>query len=115
MAISPSINWNQSLELLHSRRLAAALGLLSHYALNNGEWDQSSHLLATVPPVVFCILALVGYLVDPQIDSIATALQVTLVTAAVYLGTLISSILVYRAFFHRLRDVSSLKVLPNVY
>jgi hypothetical protein len=95
--------WHQ---LIRNRPLAVALGLLSHYILNNGEWDRSSHLLAIFSPVAFCTLAVVEYMVDPHVNSIITAVQVTATTATVYLGALLSSLLIYRAFFHRLRKVS---------
>ncbi|KAF2685629.1 cytochrome P450 [Lentithecium fluviatile CBS 122367] len=95
-----STRWDQ---LMHNEPLAVALGLLSHYALNNGEWDHSSHLFVVFSPLVFCALVVTEYALDPQVMSVVAALQVTATIVAVYLGTLISSILIYRAFFHRLR------------
>lgn len=92
-------------ELIRSKPLAAALGLFSHYVLNNGEWDNSSHLVLSSWVLTFAGLVAFEYAADPRVTSILGALQVAGTAAAVYLGTLIASILVYRAFFHRLRKV----------
>jgi hypothetical protein len=101
-------------ELIYNKPLAAALGLGSHYVLNNGEWDHSFHLIFAALPFVFVLLTTIVYLVNPQTHSIATALQATSAATGVYLSTLVASILIYRTFFHRLRKVIPLAALHAV-
>jgi hypothetical protein len=91
--------------LIHSKPLAAGLGLVSHFVLNNGEWDHTAHLVAVFWIVAFSALGTVSYILDPSVQSIIGALRIVSTAAAVYFGSLVTSILIYRAFFHRLRKV----------
>ncbi|KAF2734670.1 cytochrome P450 [Polyplosphaeria fusca] len=90
-------------DLIRSKPLAAALGVASHFILGKGEWDHSSHLVALTWAGAFAAITTVEYLADPQVQSIFEALLVTVMASAVYFAALISVLLVYRAFFHRLR------------
>jgi hypothetical protein len=89
--------------LIRSKPLAAGLGLVSHFVLNNGEWDHTSHLVGAFWIVAFGALGAVEYKLDPSVQSIIGAIQIVGTVAAVYFGSLVTSILIYRAFFHRLR------------
>ncbi|KAF1956545.1 cytochrome P450 [Byssothecium circinans] len=89
-----------------SKPLAAALGLLSHAVLNQGEWDGMAHLLL-FSPVPFSTLVAAEYLLDSRATSLVAALKLASATTAVYLATLVASILIYRGFFHRLRKFPS--------
>ncbi|KAF2714110.1 cytochrome P450 [Pleomassaria siparia CBS 279.74] len=95
-----STQWETS---AHSKLLSASLGLLSHLVLNSGEWDHSSHLVASFWIITFGAFGVAEYTLDPNVNSVLGALMTTSVAAAVYFGALLISILIYRAFFHRLR------------
>ncbi|KAF2122461.1 cytochrome P450 [Lophiotrema nucula] len=90
-------------ELIRSKPLAAGLGLFSHFVFGRGEWDHSTHLLLLAWMATFATLTVVEYTVDARVQSVFQALQVAGTAAATYLATLATSILIYRAFFHRLR------------
>jgi hypothetical protein len=92
-------------ELIRSRPLVAGLGLFTHYILNNGEWEHKSHLIASGWIVAFIITTTYEWIFDPQVISIFQAFQVSGTAAGIYMGTLLTSLLIYRAFFHRLKRV----------
>ena len=89
--------------LIHSKPLAAGLGLVSHFVLNNGEWDHVTHLVGAFWIVAFGALGAIECRLDPRVQSIIGAIQIVGTVAAIYFGSLVTSILIYRAFFHRLR------------
>lgn len=99
------IQSRQGVELLHSKTIFAALGLASHYVFHKGEWDGSFHYVLLLWVLAFGGIAGVEHLYDPHATSIGAVIQVTAVAAAIYFGTLSTSILIYRGFFHRLRGV----------
>jgi len=91
--------------IIRSKTLAGGLGLFTHFLMNHGEWEQRSHIIIPAGPILFGALVATVYLIDPRVGSIFAALKVAATAAAYYLGTLTASILIYRAFFHRLRQV----------
>ncbi|KAJ4348230.1 uncharacterized protein N0V89_009602 [Didymosphaeria variabile] len=92
-------------DLFRSKAVAAALGLLTHFVANSGEWDHHAHLLVSGGPLLFGALVAFEYVADPLVGSYSQAFQVVATAAAVYLGTLTASIIIYRAYFHRLGKV----------
>ncbi|KAF2278282.1 cytochrome P450 [Westerdykella ornata] len=90
-------------QLIHTTYAPVALGLLSHLVLNNGEWDHKSHILSSAWATAFAVVATIDYLANPLGQSISGAVAVAGHFFAVYFASLVSSILIYRAFFHRLR------------
>jgi hypothetical protein len=96
--------------LIHSGRLAVTLGLATHLFLCNGEWDYSSHKLLYAWLAAFGGVVTLEYLHDPDVTSIVKATQAAGVASLVYFGSLIASIAIYRAFFHRLRKVRPVRL-----
>lgn len=92
-------------DLLRSKTVAAALGLFTHFIANNGEWDHHVHLLVPSGSLFFGALLAFEYVVDPRVSSLFQAFQVVATATAVHLATLTTSVVVYRAFFHRLKKV----------
>jgi hypothetical protein len=92
-------------DLAHRNIAAAIFGLLTHFTTNRGEWDHHIYLLIIFGSLVFVTLVALEYLNDSHVGSIIQAFNVVGVMAAVYFATLATSIIVYRAFFHRLRKV----------
>ncbi|KAJ4300727.1 hypothetical protein N0V90_002815 [Kalmusia sp. IMI 367209] len=90
-------------DLLRSKTVAAGLGLLTHFITNSGEWDQRAHLMVSGGSLLFGALVAFEYAADPLVGSVVQAFQVVATAAAVYLGTLTASIIIYRTYFHRLR------------
>jgi hypothetical protein len=88
---------------INIKRLAAGLGLLSHMILRRGEWDHSSHILCYFYVFAFVALTALEYMLDPLVDSVWQALCISGSAASIYAATLLTSIFLYRAFFHRLR------------
>jgi hypothetical protein len=97
-------------DLLRSKVAAAALGLLTHVITNNGEWDHHTHLLVPGGSLLFVALVAFEYAADPRVFSFFQACQLVGTAAAVYLGTLTASIVIYRTYFHRLRKVQTILV-----
>jgi hypothetical protein len=83
------------IELICSKPLAAGLGLATHFVLNNGEWDHSSHTLLYAWVAAFGVITTVGYTLDSNITSMADAFQVSGIAFIVYFGTLLKSVLIY--------------------
>lgn len=94
--------------MVRSAPVLALLGLLTHFILRRGEWDTCFHKTLGIWLISFGGIATTEYLRDGQNRSIANAVKVTTVAASIYFGTLITSILIYRGFFHRLRRVCEL-------
>lgn len=90
-------------DLLRSKSIAAALGLFTHFIANNGEWDHHIHLLVPGGSLLFGALVAFEYVADPRVFSLIQAFQVVVTATTVYLSTLATSVVIYRAFFHRLR------------
>jgi hypothetical protein len=88
-----------------SKPAAALLALATHYVLHNGEWDNSFHIFLGIWTVALGGLAVTQYVYDPRTHGIVAASKVTAASAAVYFTVLTTSILLHRAFFHRLRNV----------
>lgn len=92
-------------DLIRSKGAAAALGLFTHFIMNNGEWDHHVHLILPSGALLFGALVAFEAVADPYVGSYLEAFQIVATTAAVYLGTLTASIVIYRTYFHRLRKV----------
>lgn len=90
-------------DTVHRKCFAAVAGLLTHLVLSRGEWDHTTHLLVIGWLVTF--LTIVGIKVSLEHASIHDAVHVCTLFAFVYFSTLMSSIVIYRACFHRLRKV----------
>jgi|TARA_R110002003_G_scaffold68_15_gene6202 hypothetical protein len=95
-------------ELAHHKPIFALLALATHYVLHKGEWDNKFHLFLGGWMVAFGGLAITEYAYDSRANTIGAALKVTATAAAVYFGVLMTSILLHRGFFHRLRKVGCL-------
>lgn len=89
-------------ELSSSKTCAAGLGLATHLILKNGDWDHTAHKILYAWGVGIVAISTVGYTFDHNIASMGHAIQVYSSIVAVYFGVLLTSILIYRAFFHRL-------------
>lgn len=80
-----------------------AIGILLHLSLfRHGEWDAHSFTLLKVAAVVQCILGLFVHNVFHE--SLAASAQHVALWAGAAAAGLYTSMLVYRAFFHRLRQ-----------
>ena len=90
--------------MLHYTYFAGIAGLLTHLLLSHGEWDHATHIL--LPFWLVAFLSTTYVIVFLQIVSLAEAVHACYTFALVYFGTLASSIVIYRAFFHRLHKVS---------
>ena len=88
-----------------SKLAAALLALATHYVLHNGEWDNSFHVFLCIWTFAFSSLGLSEIVYDPRARSVFSAMSVTAASAAVYFAVLTTSILLHRAFFHRLQNV----------
>lgn len=97
-------------DLLRSKTVAAALGLFTHFITNSGEWDHHVHLLVPGGSLLFGALVAFESMADPRATSLFQAFQIVATATAVYLATLMTSVVIYRAYFHRLRKVQALPV-----
>ena len=93
-------------DLHSSKPLAAGFGLLSHYIFANYELDVYFHIIIQIWTAAWVAITSALYLKGSNIHSISDALVASTSTAAVYFGTILLSMTIYRAFFHRLRRVS---------
>ena len=91
-------------EFARSRTAFAVLGLITHHLFHRYEWDFEAHKLLIIWPVV---LASTGAVEWVHSKSIYTVLETTVTAVVVYFTTLLTSILIHRVFFHRLRKVCS--------
>lgn len=92
--------------LAHSKPVFAFLALGTHWILHNGEWDNSFHAVIAIWLLFFGGIATAEYVSDPRITTVGAAVGVAATAAAVYFSTLVTSIILHRGFFHRLRKVS---------
>lgn len=99
-------------ELLRSKPLIALLALLTHYVLNIGEWDNKFHLVLITWVTAFGGTVALEYAADPEVNSVGTAIRITMTLAATYFSVLLTSMLLHRGFFHRLRKVRKFPPLP---
>jgi hypothetical protein len=92
-------------QLAHSKSFVALLALATHYIFHTTEWDNSLHIFFAIWTAAFGGLAVAAYGYGTQSTTISGALQTATSTAALYFSVLITSILLHRGFFHRLRTV----------
>ena len=95
-------------ELLRSKSLIVLFALITHYVLHSTEWDNSVFLLLRIWAVTFGGIAAITYMADQRADAISTTVQITATVTSLYFGVLVTSILLYRGFFHRLGKVGEL-------
>jgi predicted MFS family arabinose efflux permease len=100
-------------ELVQSKLLIASLALITHYILHNDEWDHSITVFFNIWVVAFGSVAAIEYVADPRAQTVGSALQSAATVAAIYFSALVTSILLHRGFFHRLRKVSSTNCPPD--
>jgi hypothetical protein len=92
-------------ELLRSKPVVVFLALATHYVLHNTEWDNSFDMVLRVWAIAFGAVAALTYMTDQRAATIATTAWVTGTVASLYFGILVTSILIHRGVFHRLRKV----------
>ena len=92
-------------ELLNSKPVFAALALVTHNSLHTAEWDILAHVIISSWMLFFGTCAAAEYLLDKRVHSLGEAVRYTSVPMGVYFGTLVTSILIHRGFFHRLGKV----------
>jgi hypothetical protein len=95
----------QIVQLARSKPIIALIALATHYVLHNGEWDNTFHIFLGIWTVAFSGLAVTEYTYDPRVNSVIAATKVSATAATVYFTFLTTSVLLHRAFFHRLRNV----------
>ncbi|CAO2656425.1 Nn.00g052280.m01.CDS01 [Neocucurbitaria sp. VM-36] len=93
------------IEIAHNRLIIALLALVTHYVLHSGEWDNAFHIFLGIWTLAFGGIAAAEYMSDTQAKTIGSVVQVTATAAIIYFGTLTTSILLHRGFFHRLRRI----------
>jgi cytochrome P450 family 628 len=87
---------------LYMAQNAVVAGVLSHLLVFiHGEWDQFAHLVALAGILVDTALFLYFWFVEKL--SWKASLRLVGLESASYAAGLFGSIIVYRAFFHRLR------------
>jgi hypothetical protein len=92
-------------QLAHSKPFIALLALITHFVLHSAEWDNSLHVFFAIWTAGFGGLAVAEYGYGPQPATINGTLLTATSTAALYFSVLMTSILLHRGFFHRLRTV----------
>lgn len=98
-------------EFVRSKASFALLGLLTHHLFHRHEWDYKAHRLLIIWPVA---LASIGVVEWVHSRAIKAALGTTATAGAIYFGTLVTSILIHRVFFHRLRKVCDREYQPSI-
>jgi len=88
-----------------SKPIVVAFALATHFILHRDEWDNRFHPVLGIWVAAVGGLAAAEYLFSPHITTLSGAVQITAVTAAVYMSTLITSTLIHRVLFHRLRGI----------
>ncbi|KAF2202848.1 cytochrome P450 [Delitschia confertaspora ATCC 74209] len=89
--------------LLRNKLFVGGIGILSHFVLSHGEPDFYFHYILLGWTTIWTLATGVVYTTDSNVHSLSEAIAVTMSAAGVYYGSLLFSMLVYRAFFHRLR------------
>ncbi|KAF2129891.1 cytochrome P450 [Dothidotthia symphoricarpi CBS 119687] len=93
------------IELVHNKALVAALGLFTHYILYASEWDTEIPRFLATWLLAFGGIAAAEYTYNPHVNTVGDVFVITSTTAAIYFGALSASVLIYRGFFHRLRNI----------
>lgn len=93
--------------MIHCQYFAVGTGLITHLILNHGEWDHTTHILLSCWLIGFLTITGITTFLGPTPVSPSDAFHICTVLALTYFTTLLCSILIYRAFFHRLRKVCS--------
>lgn len=91
--------------MAHNTAAAVVLALATHLVLHSSNYDYYLHILFGFWAVAFSGLVTAEYVYLDRAQTSTAALRSTTITALMYFGTLISSVLIYRGFFHRLRIV----------
>ncbi|RAR07325.1 cytochrome p450 [Stemphylium lycopersici] len=91
--------------LLRSKSLIALLALFTHYILNIGEWDNKFHLVLITWATAFGGAVTIEYAADPEVNSVGAAVRISMMLAVTYFSVLLTSMLLHRGFFHRLRKI----------
>jgi hypothetical protein len=91
--------------IIHNKPAFAVLALATHYVLHSGEWDNDSHIFLGVWTITFSGVAVLKYVSQPDAANLRDPIIIAASAAAVYFGTLITSIILHRGFFHRLKKV----------
>jgi hypothetical protein len=91
----------------HTKPVIALSALATHYILHHGEWDNSLPSVFGAWGLAFSGLFAATYTAQTQgqMHTSGSALRATMHAAVLYFGVLITSILLHRGFFHRLRNV----------
>lgn len=100
--------------LLRSKSLIALLALFTHYILNIGEWDNKFHLVLITWATAFGGAVTIEYAADPEVNSVGAAVRISMMLAVTYFSVLLTSMLLHRGFFHRLRKVRSFLPLTRL-
>jgi cytochrome P450 len=95
----------EPLNIAHNKVVIAVLALTTHFVLHSSEWDHDLHIFLGLWSLAFGGLFTAEYLHQDHTKALAAAIQTTATIAAIYFGTLIASVLIYRGFFHRLRGI----------
>jgi hypothetical protein len=98
-------------EFVRSKASFALLGLLTHHLFHRYEWDYQAHVFLVIWPVALASIGAVEWI---HSNAIEAALGTTTTAGAVYFGTLVTSILIHRIFFHRLRKVCDRGYQPTI-
>ena len=91
--------------ILHSKIVPVGLGILTHLATNHREWDHYGHIIFPGGCALLIALAVIEYVAGPCAKSILQAAEAVGTAAIGYFATLLTSVAIYRAWFHRLRKV----------
>jgi hypothetical protein len=94
-------------DIYHNREALVALGVITHQIISSFESDNSFHLILPAWAIFWTGAAIAEIMSGPS-QSALEALTTIALSAATYFGALFSSILLYRAFFHRLRKARTL-------
>ncbi|KAF2026685.1 cytochrome P450 [Setomelanomma holmii] len=95
----------QPVEIAHHKPFIALLALATHFVLHNDEWDNAFHIFLGIWTVAFNGLAIAEYLYNSQARTVGAAIKVSATAASVYFSVLVTSILLHRGFYHRLRKI----------
>lgn len=91
--------------LVRSKLVLAPLALCTHFVLHSGEIDYYTRSFLSVWGLAFSGIATIQYLYEPHAPTLSAAIAIAANAALVYFGTLVTSVLIYRGFFHRLHKV----------
>ena len=92
-------------ELLRSKPLIAILALFTHYIAHSAEWESLCYLILRTWALAFGGIAAITYM---AVETLTATIQVTTMIASIYFSVLVTSVLLHRGLFHRLRKVCGL-------